>query len=110
MNTYALDTVSRRAAEAISRRRSLLAVSGAALGVTMARPLSSEAKGGNTCKKKAKKQCANDAAACKTSVLALCDAPGSPQCVGLQACCESCSAAGFMTCLIEFQQQQEQQP
>ena len=106
MNTYALDTISRRAAEAISRRRSLLAVTGAALGVTMARPLSSEAKGGNSCKKKAKKQCANDATACKTSVLALCDQPGSPQCAGLQACCDSCSAAGFMTCLIQLQEAQ----
>lgn len=100
MNMHAFDAVSRCAAEGISRRRSLLTLGGAAVAATIARPSASDAKKkGNKCKKKEQQRCKNDAAACKTTVLALCDPPGTPECIVLQNCCDSCSASGFITCL-----------
>jgi hypothetical protein len=51
MNMQSFDAVTRRAAEGISRRRSLLTLGGAAAAATMARPSASEAKNkGKKCK------------------------------------------------------------
>jgi hypothetical protein len=102
MNTNAFDAITRRAAEGISRRRSLLTLGGAALAATIATPKLSEAKKkkGKDCKKKEKQRCSKDAAACKATIQPLCD-PGDPAtCLILQNCCEECSANGFLTCLI----------
>jgi hypothetical protein len=102
MSTSAFDAVTRTAAAGVSRRRSLLTLGGAALaaGVTNAGVSEAKKKKGKDCKKKEKQRCTNDAAACKTSIQPLCD-PGDPAgCLQAQACCEECSADGFLTCLL----------
>ncbi|MDQ2652254.1 MAG: hypothetical protein M3Z20_04330 [Chloroflexota bacterium] len=102
MNTQTFDAVTRRAAEGISRRRSLLTLGGAAAAATIARPSASEAKKkkGKNCKKKEKQRCNKDAAACKTTILVLCDPADPATCTMLQNCCDGCSASTFITCLI----------
>ena len=99
MSIKAFVTVTHRPVEGISRRRSLLTLGGAAVGVTLARPAVSEAKKKGTCKKKEQQRCNIDAAACRVTVLAECLPPDSAQCIALQDCCDTCSANGFMTCL-----------
>jgi hypothetical protein len=99
MSTHAFDVIARRAAAGMSRRRSLLTLGGAALTATIAGPSVSEAKkkSGNKCKKKEKQRCSADAAACKTTVDAVCEL--TPEvCAAVAACCDTCSASGFFTC------------
>lgn len=101
MDMQSFDAVARRTADSISRRRSLLTLGGATLGVTLARPATSEAKKqGKKCKKKERKRCNKDATECRVTVQALCQPPGSPECLALQTCCDTCSADGFIACLI----------
>jgi hypothetical protein len=99
MSTHAFDAVTRRAAAGRSRRRSLLTLSGAALAATIATPARSEAKQrkGPDCKQKEKQRCNSDAAACKATVNAICELEPA-QCAAMLACCETCSARGFLTC------------
>lgn len=99
MSKHAVDTVARHAAVAISRRRSLRTLGGAALAAAMANPAASEAKKKvrKDCQKKEKQRCNKDAAACRNTLLATCG--GTPDCVALQACCTTCSANGFLSCL-----------
>lgn len=99
MSIKAFDTVTHRALEGISRRRSLLTLGGAAIGATIARPSAIEAKKKGTCRKKEQQRCTNDAAACRATVLVVCQPPDSDRCLALQDCCDSCSANGFATCL-----------
>ena len=99
MSIKAFDTVTHRALEGISRRRSLLTLGGAAVGVTIAKPTIGEAKKKGTFKKKEQQRCSNDAAACRATVLVVCQPPDSDRCLALQDCCDTCSANGFATCL-----------
>lgn len=102
MTTHAIDALSRRAAEGVSRRRSLLTFGGAAIGATLAGSTASDArKKGKTCKKKERQRCANDTAACMATVENLCAATPLPNCLTLASCCETCSAEGFWDCLLE---------
>ena len=104
MNMQSFDAVARRAAEGISRRRSLLTLGGAAAATMIARPSASEARNkGKKCKNKEKQRCANDAAACKTTILPLCDSPGSADCIVQQNCCDTCAASEFIACLAAAQ-------
>jgi hypothetical protein len=105
MTPHAFDAITSRAAEGISRRRSLLTLGGAVLGATIARPTVGEAKKkGNRCKQKEKQRCSKDAAACKTTVQATqCGSIEPAQCTALQKCCDSCSANGFVICLTALQ-------
>jgi ribonuclease HI len=105
MNTLALEDLSRRAVAGISRRRSLVALGGAALGAALTRPGAGEAKKkGNKCKDKEKKRCSNDVASCKAAIQALqCPKVDASLCAALQACCDSCSANGFLVCLLPLQ-------
>ncbi len=100
MNTESFDTVTRLAAEGISRRRSLITLGSAAIVATVTRPSASEAKKkGPDCKKKEKQRCASDAAACRATLAPFC--AGDPTtCIILGACCDTCSSNGFLTCLI----------
>ena len=100
MKSQAFADLTRQAAAAISRRGSLAALSGAALAAAATRPDVSEAKkGGQSCGKKQKKKCKNDAAACKNTLIGGCQ--GDQECIAtLTPCCETCSANGFLTCFI----------
>jgi hypothetical protein len=99
MSTHAFDTITQRAAVGLSRRSSLLTLGGAALAATIAAPDLSEAKKkkGPDCKKKEKQRCNSDAAACKSTINAICELEPA-QCAAVLACCDTCSAAGFLTC------------
>lgn len=103
MDIQAFDAVTRRAAEGISRRHSLLALGGVAAGAVLARPVTGEAKKkkNKKCKKKEKRRCKADAAACKVSVQATCQPPTAPECLVFLSCCDTCSADGFISCMIE---------
>jgi hypothetical protein len=105
MNSRAFETLTRRTAEGISRRSSLLTLGGAALAATMATPDVGQAKknkkkSGDKCKDKEKKRCNNDAADCKDTIQPLCDPADPGTCLILQNCCDECSANGFLECLI----------
>jgi hypothetical protein len=115
MNGTAFDTITLRAAAAISRRSSLLTLGGAALGVTLAAPLVAEAgKAG----KKARKKCKKQVGKCKTVVAEFCStieadtrsrqviaSGGEAECLAvLNPCCEflrNCSADDSTECIIE---------
>jgi hypothetical protein len=122
MTTPTIDALAHRAAR-LSRRRSLLTLGGAVLAATTATaidPVSARkhnnnrnkkkngkngGKGnGGDCQKKERQRCSNDATACKASVQPLCNADNVEQCLQIQTCCEECSAAGFLTCLLATQQ------
>jgi hypothetical protein len=96
----AFDAVSRRAAESISRRRSLLTLGGAALGATLATPSASEAKKRLSCKEKEQRRCKRDADACKAYIDEFCAPNPAPECTIVKPCCENCSAAGFFDCVL----------
>jgi hypothetical protein len=101
MNSQVLESVTRRAAAAVSRRSSLVTLGGTALAASLAMPGVSEAKKkkGKDCKKKEKQRCSNDTADCIATLQATpsCDAT----CVALLTpCCETCSANGFLTCFL----------
>jgi hypothetical protein len=103
MITQAFESVTRQAAAAVSRRTSLLTLGGAALAASIATPDVSEAKKGKDCKKKEKQRCSKDAAACKTTVIDVCEDEAA--CLAaLTPCCDECSANGFFTCFIAANQ------
>jgi len=109
MRTGPFDTVTRHAGAAVSRRTSLLSLGGAAMlagasasGISVAKKKNK----GNTCKDKEKKRCNNDAQACRNTVatycaIAECDPANA---LALQACCDTCSVDGFITCQIALTQ------
>jgi hypothetical protein len=102
MNTRAFDALTRHAADAVSRRAALVTLGGAALAAAVASPGVSAAKKrvGKTCKKKEKKRCNNDAAACRTTLVLGC--VGDDECIALLTpCCDTCSANGFFACFLE---------
>ena len=100
MSSYSVDTVARRAATAISRRHSLLTLGGAVLAATVPKPSVSEAKkkSRKDCQKKEQQRCTKDFAACRNMLLAKCG--GTPACVTAQACCATCSATGYLSCVL----------
>lgn len=87
---------------AVTRRRSALALGG---GILAARGVfpgvgAARKKKGKSCKKQETQRCNTDAAACKNTVALGCD-PGDPtNCAAEKTCCDSCSANGFITCLL----------
>lgn len=82
------------------RRQSLVALGLAVLsaGATSAGVTEAKKKG-NTCKKKARRRCNNDADACKPKVASICGL-GPAECLAAVNCCDECSANGFLTCLV----------
>lgn len=99
VSTSAFDTFAREAASGVSRRGSLLTIGGAALAAGVTNAGVSVAKKKKTCKKKQNQRCNNDAAGCRAQVPAACN--NNPECVAeASLCCDTCSANGFLTCLI----------
>jgi hypothetical protein len=110
-----IDTVSRRAADAVSRRASLLALGGMALAAVTAIP--SAAKGGKGGKKRKKRKggeggngnageqlaqarCASQVDQCRTSVSGFCD---PEDCPAQLSCCDffaTCNAVGALACIF----------
>jgi hypothetical protein len=99
MTTHGFETVTRHAAAGISRRSSLLTLSGAALAATAGKPgVSAAKKGGESCGKKHKKKCNNNKAACNALAAPICP---DPECLATFAvCCNECFTAAFLTCLL----------
>ena len=104
-----------RTAAAVTRRRSLRALGGAALAApTVALPDRAAARNrkkkrkrkgkgtvkGPTCEARELQRCTLDAEACKATALAECPAPGT--CGFALSCCETCDATGFLACLLGF--------
>jgi hypothetical protein len=113
MSERIIDTVSRRAADAASRRASLLALGGMALAAVAAAP--SAASAGKKRKKRKKRgggngnaigplaqaRCASQVDQCRTSITALCE--GNADCLALLSCCNSfvtCDAVGALRCIF----------
>jgi hypothetical protein len=105
MGAFALDDVAREAVAMPSRRKSLLALGAAMLAAGASNAGLTEArKKGKSSKKKNKKRCKKDAAACKTTIqVALCPDADPALCIAAQKCCDTCSANGFLVCLITIQ-------
>jgi hypothetical protein len=105
MSTQSFTTLTRHAAAVISRRASLLSFGGAALGTAaaVASPsVSGAGKKGEDCKSKARQRCTRDAAGCRAMGPDLCD--NDPTCIAqVTFCCDTCSANGFLTCLLGAQ-------
>ena len=60
---------------------------------------SARKKQGKKCKQNERRRCNADAETCKAQVLDACD--GNAECVlGANACCDTCSADGFVTCVL----------
>ncbi|MGH2618231.1 MAG: hypothetical protein ACRDJC_23630 [Thermomicrobiales bacterium] len=118
MGEHTFDDVTRRAAEAVSRRASLVSLGMAGLAV-FAHPFPTDAKNKNKNKKnrsnkKASKRCEDELAECTAQTTSCsvqaeeCTAflsaacAGDPACPNLIACClflDRCHASAFLTCL-----------
>ncbi len=115
MSEQIIDAVSRHAADAVSRRASLLALAGMALAAVTAVP--SAAKGGGRGKKRKKRKggnedtstgigplaqarCASQFDQCREIITVLCRDSG---CLDKLICCNSfatCDAAGALACIF----------
>ena len=108
MNANAFDAFTRRTAEAVSRRKSLLTIGGAALGATVAAPFLAGADiKKKECKKKCKEKCKNQVEQCENEVRQLCNGLGAEleqECRdALLGCCTTlgkCKAAKSTECLL----------
>jgi GH24 family phage-related lysozyme (muramidase) len=108
MNANAFDAFTRRTAAAVSRRKSLLTIGGAALGATVAAPFVVEADlKKKECKKKCKKKCETQVEQCENEVRQLCNDLGAEleqECRdALLDCCSTlgkCKAAKSTECLL----------
>ena len=125
MSEQIIDTVTRRAADAVSRRASFLALGGMALAALTAVPSAAKGgKGGNGRKKGknrkkgdegtggtvvtgptgeelAQARCASQGDQCRASLTALC--AGEPVCLEGLPCCDlfaTCNAAGGLSCIF----------
>ncbi|MGH2614318.1 MAG: hypothetical protein ACRDJC_03685 [Thermomicrobiales bacterium] len=105
MNGNAFDAFTRQAADAISRRTSLLTIGGATLATVVGAPkLATAKKGGNKAKKKCKKQVNK----CKNGVQTFCadfSPPKDEEACNeiLSECCEffkNCNAKQGTECLL----------
>lgn len=104
MNDRIVDTVSRDAAAAVTRRASLLSIGGAAVAAALGGP--ALAKPGAS-DKRARKRCLNQTSQCRAAIAEYCpslEAPGV--CAGfLSPCCDSlaqCNAAQSTACFLSF--------
>ena len=78
MHDCHIDTLTLRAADAVSRRRSLLALGGAAVASAAVGPsLSRAGKDAKKARKRKKKKCRRQIDQCRTFFLELCGAPGA---------------------------------
>jgi hypothetical protein len=108
MNANAFDAFTRRTAAAVSRRKSLLTIGGAALGAPVAAPFVVEADlKKKECKKKCKKKCKTQVEQCENEVRQLCNDLGAEleqECRdALLDCCSTlgkCKAAKSTECLL----------
>jgi hypothetical protein len=102
MTSEAFESLTRRAAAAISRRGSLAVLGGTALAAASRPEVSDAKKGGQSRGKKQKKKCKNDAAACKNTLIVGCQ--GDQECITtLTPCRDTCRENGFLTCLLAAQ-------
>jgi hypothetical protein len=123
MNEQIFDTFTRRATQAVSRRSSLAALSGAALAAgLLATPITTAAKGnkgnkGKKAKQEANKRCTQQEGQCHDAVQVFCApvAPASTESVTAEGtpefcrqqfspCCEffaNCDARTGVACLLE---------
>ena len=106
MSDHAFDTIARRAAETVSRRRSLLNLGGAALVAGLVLPASAPARAGG--KGKGKDRCKSQVGKCREGVFDLClivYGEDVAECVDLYApCCEflkDCETARAFACAVE---------
>ena len=111
MSDHAIDTITRRAADVVSRRGSLLALGGAALAATMVTPAAAPAKKrASRARKQVRKTCRRKARECNTFFTPLCG--GDPECKEEMATCcahfgkcnvpEALECIFFCTCSDEF--------
>lgn len=103
MSTDAMAAVTRGAAEAVSRRNSLLTLGGAALASGLARPVDAEAK--KSAAKKARKRCKRQVSQCTAFFNELCEELECPaeQLEIIHRCCvsfQSCNVGGFLECYV----------
>jgi hypothetical protein len=109
-----IDTVRRHAAGAVSRRASLLALSGVALAAMAATP--SAARAGKKGKKRKKRndggsnsigplaqaRCVSQVDQCRQTITAICGS-GDSECLAKVVCCDSfatCNAVGALACIF----------
>lgn len=122
MREHTFDTFTRRAGQAVSRRGSLVTLSGAALALGLARPDFTEAKKGGKKNDKCKKQVSR----CEAGLSDLCDsifvskARSGPQAEGavfdcftaFERCCEflsECNAGQAFACAVDVVESFEEQ-
>jgi len=100
LSDRAIDLISRRTADALSRRGSLLALGGLALATAIPASTAKAAKGKN--RKKRKQICQRQIAPCEAFFAALCF--GDPACEAeFFPCCAplaDCDSAGVLECLF----------
>lgn len=113
MSTATFDAFTRRAADGVSRRASLMTLGGAVLAAVAANPTIAEAKKNKKTKKKAKmkakQQCQQQVAECQTSIQTFCQQQfnnGSASgCESLlQPCCQlmaNCNIGAGVTCIAQ---------
>jgi hypothetical protein len=99
MQANVVDTITRRAADQVTRRHSLFTLGGVVLAATaVAQPERASAKKkGKDCKKQERQRCKNDAEACRRNVQINCQIPEG--CDDIAQCCDACNATGFITCV-----------
>lgn len=88
--------------DGITRRKSALVLGSAILVGSGAFPSIGAArkKKSKSCKKQENRRCSTDAAACKNTVALGCSPDDLTNCAAEKTCCDSCSANGFITCLL----------
>lgn len=105
MNETIFETLSRRLALATSRRGTMLTFGGTALAATATGSMAGEAKKGKNQKKKARKRCKQQVAACEEVLTRAC--AELPDCVlaDFLPCCSllaSCQAGEAITCTTAY--------
>ncbi|MGH2618557.1 MAG: hypothetical protein ACRDJC_25280 [Thermomicrobiales bacterium] len=103
MRAAVFDAFNRRTAASVSRRNSLLTLSGAGLAALLGGPLTADAKKSGKKKKKAFKKCNPQVAQCAAAIQAACDERDTDPdtCAAKIACCDffgRCNAGGFLSC------------
>jgi len=112
MDAHAFDAIARRTADSVSRRRSLLALGGAALAASLALPQAATAKQNRKGKGKnnnnGKDRCKAQVGKCQDGIASLCLAifeEDSPECTELfSPCCrflQNCETAQAFACAVE---------
>jgi hypothetical protein len=97
MTQQRFDGFTHRAAGAVSRRQSLLALGGAALAAGLAAPATAEAKKNpaKKAKNKVERTCNRTKERCRTVLASLGEGKALP-------CCERCLTSDFLICLFEI--------